>query len=260
MSESDMPEVVRDTVAGTSLVGCAGWSLSAETMPLFPVEGTHLQRYAAVFGAVEINSSFYRPHQPVTYARWADSVPESFRFSVKLPRTISHHKKLVDIDAELVRFAGEVGHLGAKLGCVLVQLAPSHAFDGAIAAAFFTRLRATFDCMIAVEARHPSWFDAPASALLAHHACTRVMADPAKGQRGPHEPTTASRYLRLHGAPRIYYSSYSDDYLRQLACELEADRQAGRTTWLIFDNTAAGAALRNALAMRIATPLEQSSA
>src|SRR3712207_7886904 len=43
-------------------------------------------------------SSFYRPHRPQTYARWRDSVPPAFRFSVKLPRTITHDKRLRDAD------------------------------------------------------------------------------------------------------------------------------------------------------------------
>jgi uncharacterized protein YecE (DUF72 family) len=251
MLEFEAPQAVQNLKAGTSLVGCAGWSLTSEAMAAFPADGTHLQRYAAVFGAVEINSSFYRSHQMATYARWADSVPETFRFSVKLPRTISHEAKLVDIDELLARFAGEVGCLGRKLGCILVQLAPRHAFDGAIAAAFLARLRTTFDCMIAWEARHPSWFAADASALLARYACTRVQADPPAAGAGVHVPTSAARYLRLHGAPRIYYSPYSDDYLAQLARELARDDGAGRESWVIFDNTASGAALRNALALRV---------
>lgn len=254
MRKLDEPNAAPGVVAGTSLVACAGWSLTSEMMAAFPTDGTHLQRYAAVFAAVEINSSFYRPHQPATYARWADSVPESFRFSVKLPRSISHDSKLVDIDELLARFAGEVGRLGQKLGCVLVQLAPRHEFDSAIAAAFLERMRATFDCMIACEARHASWFGSEATALLARHACTRVEADPPALQTGPHVPTTLSRYRRLHGAPRVYYSSYSDDYLEQLSAELADDRHAGRDDWLIFDNTASGAALRNALAVRAGLP------
>ena len=80
-------------------VGCAGWSLPRVAWPEFPAAGTHLQRYAVHLNAVEINSSFYRPHQPATYARWAASVPESFRFSVKLPKTITHQQRLRDCDA-----------------------------------------------------------------------------------------------------------------------------------------------------------------
>ncbi|NYE60747.1 uncharacterized protein YecE (DUF72 family) [Duganella sp. 1224] len=226
-------------------LGCAGWSISRDAAPAFTGPGSHLERYAAVFNAVEINSSFYRPHQRQTYARWADSVPDGFRFAVKLPRSITHDQRLRDIAAPLAQFAAEAGALGDKLGCVLVQLPPSLALDAALAAAFLQRLRGQFDCMLACEARHGSWFGDDASALLQRHRVTRVIADPPAGQPGPYVPTTEDAYVRLHGSPRMYYSSYDEAYLASVAAWL-----AGRDGWCIFDNTASGAALLNALRLR----------
>ncbi|MEJ7806366.1 MAG: DUF72 domain-containing protein [Telluria sp.] len=233
--------------AGRMLVGCAGWTIPKDAVDAFPADGSHLQRYATVFGTVEINSSFYRPHRVTTYERWADSVPDDFRFSVKLPRAISHDAKLVGIDAPLAQFAREAGSLGDKLGCVLVQLPPKSGFDSAVAGSFFAQLQDTFGCMIACEARHPSWFDEDATALLRERGVTRVIADPAKGQEGPHVPTTSAIYVRLHGSPRIYYSSYGPDYLAQLSHDMRVHAAAGRTVWIIFDNTASGAAVPDAL-------------
>lgn len=229
-------------------IGTAGWSISSAAASHFPLDGSHLQRYAQVLDCVEINSSFYRPHQPSTYARWAASVPEHFRFSVKLPRSITHERRLRDCAAELQRFAGEVMQLGNKLDCVLVQLPPSLRFEADVASAFFHALRQRFDGMLACEARHPSWFAADATELLTMQAITRVRADPPAGQPGPHVPTTSAAYLRLHGSPKIYYSDYPADYLATLAAELAAPRHAD--SWCIFDNTAAGAALFNALDLR----------
>lgn len=238
------------TAAATAprrLIGCAGWSLRAEQAADFPVDGSHLERYGAVFPAVEINSSFYRPHRPQTYARWAASVPDAFRFSVKLPRTITHDAKLAGVDALLDSFLLEAGELGPKLGCVLVQLPPKGVFDPAVAADFLARLRARFPCMLALEARHPTWFGDDATALLRGHGVTRVLADPAAGQPGPHVPTTAAAYLRLHGAPRIYYSSYPPDFLQKVEARLARCAERGADAWCIFDNTASGAAVPNAL-------------
>lgn len=235
---------------GTALVGCAGWSLPRTVDAFFPSEGSQLARYATVFGAVEINSSFYRPHRPGTYARWAASVPPDFRFSIKVPRTITHFARLVDVDGLLAQFASEANALGSKLGCVLVQLPPSLAFDAAAAAAFFTQLQAHFACMLACEARHPSWFGDAATPLLQARGVTRVWADPPTGQPGAHQPTTPASYLRLHGSPHMYYSAYSDTYLAQLRAELAARAAAGHPAWVIFDNTAAGTAQPNALAVR----------
>jgi len=236
--------------AGALLTGCAGWTIPREAAGAFPAEGSHLERYAAVFDAVEINSSFYRPHQPKTYARWAESVPERFRFSVKLPQTMTHDARLSGIDALLTQFAQEVEPLGAKLGCILVQLPPKLGFDAATADDFFTRLSGTFGCTVACEARHPEWFAEDATALLTRRGITRVIADPAKGQDGPHVPTTDTIYARLHGSPRVYYSSYDNAYLAQLADDMATHARHGRTVWCIFDNTASGAAVPNALAVQ----------
>ena len=255
LATDDSPaDTVRHTV-GTGLVGCAGWSIPRRAGALFPAEGSHLERYGAVFGAVEINSSFYRSHRPSSYERWAASVPPEFRFCVKVPRTITHQSRLVDVGGQLVRFASEANLLGEKLGCVLVQLPPSLSFHAEIAARFFTQMHTVFACMLACEARHPSWFGDAATVQLQAHAITRVMADPTTGQAGPHEATTTASYRRLHGAPKIYYSAYADTYLARLRSDLMLRAHAGHPAWVIFDNTAAGAAQPNALAVLGIQPL-----
>ena len=240
--------------AGPSLIGCAGWSIARPLADTFAGDGSHLARYAAVLPAVEINSSFYRPHRPQTYARWADSVPPGFRFSVKLPKRITHELGLIDFAEPLASFVEEVGALQDRLGCILVQLPPGLAFDAAVAAEFLSALRQRFGCMLACEARHASWFAPPATDLLMRHAITRVIADPAPGQPGPHVPTGAGVYLRLHGSPRRYYSAYDADMLLQVAQALQCWRMAGRSAWCIFDNTAGGAALPDALNLLQQTP------
>jgi len=238
---------LQSTSPGARLIGCAGWSIHKDAAAAFPEEGSHLERYAQVFPAVEINSSFYRPHKPETYARWAAGVPEGFRFSVKLPRAITHEARLRDADDLLDRFAGETAALGAKLGCVLVQLPPRGVFDEAAARDFLPRLRQRFGCMLALEARHPTWFGDLATALLQEHAVTRVIADPPAGQPGPHVPTADASYIRLHGTPKIYYSSYPPEFLARVERHIEARRAGGADVWCIFDNTAAFAAVPNAL-------------
>ena len=230
------PAATNPAAAG-ALVGCAGWTVPKQSAAHFAEEGSHLERFAGVFGCVEINSSFNRPHRPATYARWAASTPPAFRFSVKVPRAATHEGKLLEPDAVLERFALEAGALGDKLGCVLTQLPPKLAFDAAVADTYFTALRQRFGCLLAVEARHPGWFGADATALLLAHGITRVIADPPAGQPGPHVPTAAAIYLRLHGSPRVYYSTYDDGWLRQLGAAIGAHVAAGRQVWCIFDNT-----------------------
>lgn len=188
-------------------VGCAGWSIPKPAQPDFPAGGSHLERYAQRLPAVEINSSFYRPHRPATYARWAESVPADFRFAVKVPKTITHEAKLVATEGVLERFLAEVGGLGAKLGVLLVQLPPSLRFDAVVAGGFFDLLRECRTGACACEPRHPSWFAPEADALLRRRQIARVAADPAS------VPAAALpggweglAYYRLHGSPKIYYS------------------------------------------------------
>jgi uncharacterized protein YecE (DUF72 family) len=232
------------------LIGCAGWAIPRADAEAFPGSGSHLERYAARFGAAEINSSFHRPHRPATYARWRDSVPESFRFSVKLPKAITHVDRLVDASQALDAFLAEAGHLEEKLGCLLVQLPPSLAFDAMVAGGFFAGLRDRFAGAAACEPRHPSWFAADSDELLAAFQIARVAADPAR------VPAAAAPggwqgliYHRLHGSPRMYYSTYPEEYLDRLAAQLTAETAAGVPVWCIFDNTAAGAATANALSL-----------
>src|SRR5919106_6889056 len=95
-------------------IGTAGWSIPKEHAAPFPATGSHLERYASVFNAVEINSSFYRPHRPATYERWAASVPEGFRFAVKIPKAITHERRLNEAGDHLDRFLSEAQGLGSK--------------------------------------------------------------------------------------------------------------------------------------------------
>jgi len=228
-------------------IGTAGWSLRREHIDVFPGDGSHLQRYADTFNCAEINSSFYRPHRPATYARWAASVPADFRFAVKVPKEITHTRRLVDVGEPLQRFLSESTQLGDRLGPLLVQLPASFALDAKIVGAFLTLLRRNFDGLVACEPRHASWFTDQADRLLVKFHVARVAADPALSPRAA-EPGgwDGFGYWRLHGSPRMYYSSYPLDWLAELTDRLLA-RQ--RPTWCIFDNTTLGAAIYNALAV-----------
>ena len=216
----------------------------------FSVEGSHLERYAARFPAVEINSSFYRPHQPATYARWADSVPADFRFSAKIPRAITHDQRLVATDVLIEVFLEEVTCLGSKLGCLLVQLPPSLAYDRPTTETFLASLRACYDGPVVIEPRHPSWFTTGVAARLYAHRVGQVAADPACVPAAA-EPAGWSQliYVRLHGSPDMYYSSYDERYLDRLAERLRTYATGAEEVWCIFDNTTRGAATPNALGL-----------
>lgn len=232
----------------TFRIGCAGWSLPRGSIAAFPKTGSHLERYAAVFNAVEINSSFYRSHRHETYARWAASVPIGFRFSVKLPKEITHALRLKACARPLKQFLSEIGGLGSHLGCVLIQLPPSFAFQRAVVRPFLTLLRRHFDGDAVLEPRHITWFDPGVEAMLHEFNVSPVASDPALCAAAARcSVDSRVAYFRLHGSPRMYYSSYDESYLRGVADELKRHHANAQQAWCIFDNTAHGFATTNAL-------------
>jgi uncharacterized protein YecE (DUF72 family) len=227
-------------------IGTAGWAISSRYSEQFVGPGSHLERYARKMNCVEINSSFYKPHQHKTYERWAATTPATFRFSVKLPQLLTHVQRLIDPHTALDRFSGEVAGLGRKLGAVLVQLPPNLIFDPDVAGDFFLALSQRIHVPVVCEPRHVSWFTPDVDEWFTHRRIARVAADPPTAP-GATYPGGWRRltYIRLHGSPRMYYSAYEPPFISALARRLQA--QTG-PVWCIFDNTAAGAALGDALA------------
>lgn len=239
-------------------IGTAGWTIPKAAGEAFPGEGQHLARYARVMNCAEINSSFHRSHRPEVYARWAAQTPPGFRFSVKVPRTVTHDRRLRAARVPLQHFMAEVAGLGDRLAVLLVQLPPSLVFEARPVRTFFELLATMFGGAIACEPRHGTWFTRTADRLLVKLRVTRVAADPARlpaaavpgGWLGPAgDGAGAIVYHRWHGSPRTYYSSYGDAWLQARAAEL-ARWPANTQCWCVFDNTASGAALSDALRLR----------
>ena len=230
------------------IVGCAGWSIPTALACRFPGGDSHLERYAQRFNGVEINSSFYRPHLPATYRRWAASVPADFRFAVKLPRAVSHEGRLLHTEPALQTFLGQVDELGFKLGCLLLQLPPSLAYTPAGALPFFDQLTRLHPGPVACEPRHASWFQPAVARALRERGVSRVAADPARHARAAVPAGDARlQYFRLHGSPRVYYDAYSDAALRAIEHRLRRPGRTGSQRWCVFDNTALGHAVANGL-------------
>jgi uncharacterized protein YecE (DUF72 family) len=239
-------------------IGTAGWTLSRDVAAAFPGDGRHLQRYAQVLGCAEINTSFRRSHRVAVYERWAASTPPAFRFAAKLPRSITHDARLRRVREPLRRFLDEVAGLGERLAVLLVQLPPSLEFDARSVRAFFRLLRELFSGAIVCEPRHASWFVPAADRALAALRVGRAGVDPARwpeaarpgGWLGPDgDGRGAVLYYRWHGAPRMYWSRYEPAWLCERAAALRR-WPSGADCWCVFDNTASGAAIVNALELR----------
>lgn len=229
-------------------VGTAGWAIPRQWSSLAPADAKGLERYGRVLNAVEINSSFYRPHARATYERWATRVPAGFRFSVKIPNVITHEQRLTGVREPLERFLDEAGGLGRKLGVLLVQLPGSFEFNARVTGRFLALLRRRHAGPVVCEPRHATWYSPEAEALLAGFEIARVAADPPRGTRAC-EPGAWSgiTYFRLHGSPRCYFSPYQQPFLAAIAARM---RERRGPVWCIFDNTGSGAAFENAVRLR----------
>ena len=238
-------------------VGTAGWSIPGRFAAVAPTGGSHLERYSLQLACAEINSSFHRPHRPSTYARWAAATPAQFRFSVKAPKAITHDCALAPSLEQVRSFLTEVGNLGDKLGPILFQLPPRQSFDEPRARAFLTLFRDIYPVGDAVlEPRHAGWLSPEAGKLLGQFRLTRVIADPPRASEFALSASDGGPiYYRLHGSPRVYYSSYSQEWLHNLATRVCAQNRVD--VWCIFDNTASGAAFENALALVRALKLQR---
>ncbi len=210
-------------------MGTAGWNVPRAVRERFAPAGTQLQRYASRLNGAEINSSFYRGHAFEVYERWAASVPGGFRFSVKIPKLISHERGLRRARDPLARFLDESAGLGAKRGPLLLQLPPSFEYDDRRVGRFFDLLRGMHTGPVACEPRHASWLSERAARTLARFEVARVAADPPRAA-GLDEPAGWSGlvYYRWHGSPRMYFSPYDISTLRVLVDTVRKRRDNAR--------------------------------
>jgi uncharacterized protein YecE (DUF72 family) len=241
----------RSYSAASIFVGIAGWANPPYERDKRAPGQSHLQHYATLFNAVEINSSFYRSHQRSTYERWSASTPAGFGFSVKAPRSVTHDCGLRRCRSELDQFLQEIAGLGRKLKVILVQTPASLEYDPRVAERFLKSLLAGCSAQIALEPRHPSWFAPRVQSKLSEIGVSRVVADPAKIAGAGRPPDAAHLvYYRLHGSPRMYYSAYTPEYSTQLSNEIRTFAARAAEIWCLFDNTARHASWGNALYLR----------
>lgn len=150
-------------------VGCPMWAHRPWVGRFYPAgtrPGTELALYATWCNAVEGNTTFYAQPSAATVARWCEQAPAGFRFAFKLPRTITHDKRLRDVAVEVRGFLDSVAPLGARVGPIQVQLPGSFGPDSLDALRAFLR-RLPAEHRWAVEVRHPAWFEpSPATAAL----------------------------------------------------------------------------------------------
>jgi uncharacterized protein YecE (DUF72 family) len=196
----DRPRCTLTAVSGSSprvLVGTSGYNYPEWRGTFYPEKlstAKMLQYYAERFATVEINYTFYRVPTEKLLAGWAASTPESFFFTLKAPRRITHDAKLQRTDDLLDTFCRTARTLGPKLATLLFQLPPTFKKDAGVLRAFLAQLPE--GTRAALEFRHASWFDDEVFEALRSRNIALCVADSEK-LHSPVETTADYAYFRL---------------------------------------------------------------
>jgi uncharacterized protein YecE (DUF72 family) len=142
--------------------------------------GAYLREYSREFRSVEVDSTFYGIPTPQRLRRWAQAVPADFTFALKLPRVITHERRLVGAEKLVAEFFASALTLGSQLEAVLVQLPPDFGPESWDALAAFVR-GLDYAARIAIELRDPRWFEiercAELRALLSDRGIALAVSD-----------------------------------------------------------------------------------
>ena len=227
-----------------SYIGCSGFHYK-EWKNVFYPEGLPQSKwftfYCEQFNTLELNSSFYKFPTEKSLLKWYNSSPENFRFSVKIPRAITHYKKFTDCERMLKDFYTSIQNgLQNKLGCVLFQLPPQLIYSEELLQKIIDNLNPSFKNVI--EFRHKSWWNKIVFEKLKMHGIIfcgisypKLPSDVVK--------TNTALYYRLHGIPVLYKSLYAEKDLLNLVTATK--KSNAEEVWIYFNNTWGTSAIEN---------------
>lgn len=230
-----------------NFIGCSGFSESLWKGFFYPEDlprKDYLTFYASEFNAVEINSTFYRTPRKSTLQRWYDETPNHFRFIVKAHKFFTHTKRMQDCNEELQVFSNNVqAVLQEKLSGILYQLPPSFKFSNENMERFLLLQKNSY--FNVVEFRDASWWkDEVFEFLRAHNIIFSGVSFPKNLPDAVIKNSDDCIYHRLHGAPELFKSEYSEEFLDDLAKQL-SDFKGEK--FVFFNNTFGIAGVKNAL-------------
>jgi uncharacterized protein YecE (DUF72 family) len=199
---------------GRLLVGASGFSFASWKPGFYPAgtkQGDFLRYYAERLSTVELNTTFYRLPKAEQLERWAATVPDGFRFSVKAPRSLTVWGRV----EEAQEFCRRAAALGDRLGPLLVRLGDTRARDDDFLAALLDGLDPSM--AVALDLRDPSWDGIEPD--LERWGAVRV---------NQLEAGAPFRYLRLREPP------YDDGSLRPWAERIRDMVASGLTVYAYF--------------------------
>jgi uncharacterized protein YecE (DUF72 family) len=209
---------------------------------------SRLEYYASLCNSIEINSIFYKLPRKSTVINWAESVPDNFRFTFKVPKTITHTKGLDFSIKDVHDFIDVVENIGEKKGCLLAQFPPSLKIE------MLNELQMLLETLgeatdnrgwrVAIEFRHPSWYEREVHELLEEYNCAMVIQDIPKSATPLKFAKGDFIYLRFHGPEARYRGDYTDEFLKQYAGYINSWISEKKMVYAYFNNTV-GAAFEN---------------
>lgn len=211
-----------EAAPGEIRLGTQGWSYPEWVGPFYP-PGTRqtdlLRHYARVFDTVELDTTFHAVPRREVVASWRAVTPDAFLFSAKLPRTITHLKRLRSVEADLEAFLTAMEPLGDHLGALLAQVPPDfHSDERPVLEAFLKQLPSGYQW--ALEVRHRSWIHPDFFDLLGKHNVAWTIVDMVGMPTVP-EVTANFAYVRWLG----------DRNVQPLSDTLEVDRAESLDRW-----------------------------
>jgi uncharacterized protein YecE (DUF72 family) len=236
----------------TILFGTSGWSYQEWVGAFYPDNRvSKLPFYGKIFGSVEVDSSFYRPPSKSMIAGWSKVTGPEFKFSLKIPKSITHDRRLAGAEKEILDFVQLVEPLdkAGKLGCLLIQLAPSFTFkEKKSLESFFGLLPRHLH--FAAEFRHESWNRKETWDLLKEFNIANTITDsPVEFLSKVVITATTHSYVRWHGHGKsVWYNyKYSDNELRPWLAKLNQIESQVPATYAYFNNHYGGNAPFNLL-------------
>ncbi len=234
----------------TIRVGCSSFSVGFWKGVFYPPNlpsKEYLSFYSQKMRAVEINTTFYGRPTLKTLERWHHSTPVDFLFFIKMPKAITHEKRLKETRADAEDFCGHIaGSLGKKLAGFLYQLPPSFHYSEENLQRVLDTAGQTFRNV--VEFRHASWWTAEVQNVLRENNIIFCgVSYPGAISDEVIVNNDKLGYYRLHGVPELFKSSYSDDKLGELSQKINSQE---REFFVFFNNTFGTAGILNALTFR----------
>jgi uncharacterized protein YecE (DUF72 family) len=247
--------------AGAIRIGIGGWNYDPWRGTFYP-EGLpktrELEHAARQLTAIEINGTYYGSQKPPTFAKWRDSTPEGFVFTLKASRYCTNRKVLADGAGSIEKFVTQgITELGDRLGPILWQFAATKQFDREDFGRFLALLpekQGGLALRHALEVRHESFTDPAFLELAREHNAAVVFAD-TKYPTIP-EQTADFTYARLLGATEEEPEGYTPAELDHWATAAQAWAEGGRNVFIYFINGAKvrAPAAAQALIRRVTPP------